>query len=338
MDNDDLVGWEEVYRSESIQSCMNNSSHGVTEHDTYKCYATSAHDLPDNGLRLAWLPHPSDRKNRKTAVARAIVHEPTKVYVRVYGDDALTAGLEDLGYSLSNSWPEGLELFAEDLGGGYSHPYIDGCLQQAEFDHLASGVCVWTLDSDGVYDLGHPGGSINLTADECACCGLPMRDTHPAWDGVAEEEIDVCSRCYTNHSVALYLGSHLLVLADEDSVVVNGEAYINNSRNLDYYGIVWSDYEDTYVFREECIYVMSIEDSVYPENTVYISYAADYEIEDNVTDFEDILVRNTDLTDWTFEGVTYVIPVEGLSDEIDEAIANFKAEITETEATEDSVA
>ena len=44
VDNDDLVGWEEVYRSESIQSSMNNSSHGVTEHDTYKCYATSAHD------------------------------------------------------------------------------------------------------------------------------------------------------------------------------------------------------------------------------------------------------------------------------------------------------
>ena len=340
VDNDDLVGWEEVYRSESIQSCMNNPSHGVTEHDTYKCYATSAHDLPDNGLRLAWLLHPSDRENRKKAVARAIVHDPTKAYVRVYGDDALTAGLEDLGYSLSDSWPEGLELFAEGLDGDsdgrYSHPYIDGCLQRAEFDHLASGVGVWTLDSDGAYDLGHPDGSINPTAAECSFCGSHMRDTHPAWDG--EAEIEVCSGCYDNHPVAYYLGSHLLVLADEDSVVVNGEDYINDSRNLDYYDIVWSGYEDTYVFREDCAFVGSIGDYVYEEHLVYISYAVDYEVEDKVSDFEDILVRYSDLTDWTFGGVTYVIPVEGLSDEIDEAIANFKAEITETEATEDSVA
>ena len=146
--NDDLQMWRDVYRSCNIKSCMNNTTYGVTKGDTYKCYTSSAHGLPDNELRLAWLPYSSAFDDPCQAVSRAIVHEPTKTYVRVYGDDELSSLLDELGYRQSFGYPEGLILYTEHLDEdeaddlldecieGWLAPYVDGDTTEAVADSL----------------------------------------------------------------------------------------------------------------------------------------------------------------------------------------------------------
>ena len=141
IENDDLDGWERVYRSPKIKSCMNDYSYGVTRFETYKCYCTSAHGLPDNGLRLAYI------EDKNIPVARCIVHEPSKTFVRVYGDDRLLTYLTSAGYKVELGWHEGLTLYTEHFY-GWIHPYIDGRLTNADLCYEGdTGALVLKCDS-----------------------------------------------------------------------------------------------------------------------------------------------------------------------------------------------
>ena len=168
VENDDENGWGDVYRSEHVSSCMNKPEYGVAYHETYRCYAASAHGLPDNGLRLAWLGHSKRLGDRTQAVARAIVHEPTQTFVRVYGDNSLESLLLSMGYTKAYSYPEGLILYTEDYDDGYICPYLDGNMTLADLHEKR--VSYWELSPVGGYDLADSSGLINRGAS-CPCCG-----------------------------------------------------------------------------------------------------------------------------------------------------------------------
>ena len=106
IENNDLDGWDRVFVDLSTKSCMNNSQYNLVAWKVWQCYCTAAHGLADNGLRLAYME--SDGR----IAARAIVHEPTKSYIKVYGDNQLKVGLKSLGYKVVSSWPEGLILWS----------------------------------------------------------------------------------------------------------------------------------------------------------------------------------------------------------------------------------
>ena len=126
IENDDIDGWQDAYRSPVIKSCMNSNEYGVTNHETYRCYATSAFGLPSNGLRLAII------ENGNQVICRSIVHEPSKTFCKVYVDknniitiEEFEEALKHNGYEKSSKVPEGMFLWTADEGHGYIHPYAD---------------------------------------------------------------------------------------------------------------------------------------------------------------------------------------------------------------------
>lgn len=354
--NDDLQMWRDVYRSCNIKSCMNNTTYGVTKGDTYKCYAAAAHDLPDNGLRLAWLPLLREPDDPAQAVSRAIVHEPSMTYVRVYGDEELETLLVELGYRKAFGYPEGLILYTEYLDEdeadglldecieGWLAPYVDGELVTARLSSL-DGVDCFLLESDGEYELQETTGVVSLGC-ECPSCG--EHRVHLDHELLVDGEFQSCCRdCYNNGYRAQYLGDTVdlginegfpvrLLLSDGSE---SDYRYVDSSRNFDYYGIVWSCYHDEYIFTEDAVEVDG--ELVLPDvaDVTYLDYSGDYAWDKDVTyiDVVDAYVLDDDLEDWKFNGEVYSLPVEGLCDEFDTLVAEFKVGL-EKELEEDEVA
>ena len=354
--NDDLQMWCDVYRSCNIISCMNNPAYGVTKGDTYKCYATAAHGLPDNGLRLAWLPYRDAFDDPGQAVSRAIVHEPTKTYVRVYGDEELKSLLDELGYRKAFGYPEGLFLYTEHLGAGeaddisdrycegYLAPYVDGELCRADLDSIDGTDC-FRLCCRGDYELQDPEGVISL-AERCPSCGEMHMDLD--YELLVDGEFRMCCEdCYTDGSQVCYLGRVVDLGRDEPSPVyvllsdgtMSDDGYYDSRENFDYYEIAWSDYHEEYVFRDDAVVIG--DDYILPEvaDVVYLDYSGNYEWSHEVTysDVVDAYVLDADLEDWEFNGEVYSLPVEGLCDEFDTLVAEFKAGL-EKELEEEEVA
>jgi len=354
--NDDLQMWCDVYRSCNIRSCMNNSEYGVTKGDTYKCYATAAHNLPDNGLRLAWLPYRDAFDDPCQAVSRAIVHEPTKTYVRVYGDEELKSLLDELGYRQAFGYPEGLILYTEHLDAdeaediseryreGYLAPYVDGELYNADLDSIDGTDC-FRLHCHGDYELQDPEGVVGL-AERCPSCG----EMHMVLDYelLVDGEFQMCCEgCYNDGYRVRYRGRVVDLGQDEPSPVyvlqsdgtMSDDGYYDSSENFDYYEIVWSDYHREYVFRDDAVIIG--DDYILPEvaDVVYLNYSDNYEWSHEVTyiDVVDTYVLDADLEDWEFNGEVYSLPVEGLCDEFDTLVAEFKAGL-EKELEEEEVA
>lgn len=276
MDNSDVDGWRDVYRSGNIRSCMSNYDYNLTLLDSFKCYCTAAAGLPDNGLRLAWL---ADEEGGlpEYAVARAIVHQPTMTYVRVYGDDRLATALEHSGYTQEYSYPEGLILatWLEDsqtdsddysTSTGYLHPYIDGNLCSAYFHYSKGGTSKFELHSDGDYELDCVHALVD-TGDRYGCrcyeicpikgCTIDPDDTYEVWyDG---ELVQVCYEAYSD-SVGVYYKGQVVWVYDIDEIVRGYtddgeyECYIDTPENHDYYNLVRSSDLDCYICGDSVVY------------------------------------------------------------------------------------
>lgn len=342
--NDDLQMWRDVYRSYNIKSCMNNSEYGVTKGDTYKCYTTAAHGLPDNGLRLAWLPYRDAFDAPYQAVSRAIVHEPTKTYVRVYGDEELKSLLDELGYRQAFRYPEGLILYTEHLEAdeaedisdsyleGYLASYVDGELCRADLDKI-NGVDCFRLCPEGLYELQDPEGVVRF-AERCPSCGEMHTDL--GYELLVDGEFQMCCEsCYNDGHRVRYCGRVVDLGLDEPEPIyvmladgsMSDDGYYDSSENFDYYEIAWSEYHKEYVFIDDAEVIGN--DYVLPEvaDVVYLDYSDSYEWSHEVTyiDVVDAYVLDADLEDWEFLGEVYSLPVEGLCDEFDTLVSEFKA-------------
>lgn len=327
VENDDMDGWGQVYRSGNIKSCMNNPSYGVMTYDTYRCYATSALGLENNGLRLAYLAGSNGRVN---AVARAIVHEPSKTFVRVYGDDALGLILKSNGYERVSEYPDGLKIAAmydADLDDAEARlcPYIDGDCQLADYDGT-----YWVLSENGNFKVDCTSGYVRLETATCDCCGESCNDTYTVYDRYMDET-QICAHCYDNgdYVIAYYLGGEERV--HYDAVIdAEGDYYVDTERNLDYYEIVYSGYASMYMFRSKCVYSEIERDYIPEDDAVYLEYYEDWACPDNVIEFEGHFIYDGHMQTWTDDaGHEHEVPEMGLSDEIDEAVEAYKATCNE---------
>ncbi|WP_338691700.1 hypothetical protein V9W64_10685 [Neisseria leonii] len=319
VENGDAEGWREVYRSRNIRSCMNNTSYGCTELDTSRCYASSAFGLPDNGLRLAYIPHAGD--GRTGAVARAIVHEPSKTYFKVYGDDALSAALEQMGYEFeSDGIPDGTVLWA---GGEMLFPYVDGCGKKAYHCWSDEAGCgYWVMADCGDYDLQDTAGSKAFRKELCDDCGdtVDDGDTYRTWDGNGFTQ--VCYDCLSDYTVVEAVtdnGLESVYVLSRDAVAIRTGSglqliYDDEATRLEF-GAVRSDYDSEYIAESCAVYLEKDEDYVWEgsDDIVWLEYAGTYALRDYCREFDGVWVHDSD---WEHFGSAEV-PVEGLSQELD---------------------
>ena len=264
--------------------------------------------------------------------------------------------LVELGYRKAFGYPEGLFLYTEHLDEdeaddlldecieGWLAPYVDGKLSSARLSSL-DGVDCFLLDPYGDYDLQETIGVVSLGCD-CPSCGEHRAhlDRELLVDG---EFQSCCEDCYNNGYRAQYLGDTVdLGITEEPPVRLllsdgseSDDRYVDSSRNFDYYGIVWSCYHDEYIFIEDAVEVGG--ELVLPDvaDVTYLNYSGDYAWDKDVTyiDVVDAYVLDDDLEDWGFNGEVYSLPVEGLCDEFDTLVAEFKAGL-EAELEEEEVA
>ena len=314
IENDDLDGWERVYRSPKIKSCMNNYKYGVTRFETYKCYCTSAHGLPDNGLRLAYI------EDKDIPVARCIVHEPSKTFVQVYGDDRLLTYLTSAGYKVELSWHEGLTLYTEHFY-GWIHPYIDGRLINADLCYEGdTGALV--LKECGEWELDATQGLLDseIEFEDCPICGHAEILNVPAV--VDGQRTHVCEGCATRLVSAYFMGEEVECFEDRVVSVYSSpniyELYEKSLNNLEDSGIVWSNYHALYMIGD---YVWSdcAGSYLFSEEAVYLEYKDDYAHDDAVVEISGESVYTDDAEVWTDpNGGDHWIPLKGLSDELDE--------------------
>lgn len=320
IENNDLNGWRDVYRSHHIRSCMNNREYGVTQNDTYRCYATAAFGLPDNGLRLAYISHPKGDGSPDTAVARCIVHQPTMTYVRVYGDDNLESALKSMGYTYSSGYPEDLILWA---GEHKYTPYVDGDNHWASHHWSSDANCYyWELDC-GDYDLQNTSGI--LGGEICPNCVESWETVdRPMYEN--GDIIYVCDCCYDNLRHAYYHGD-LVAANNYDILTVGGEDYIDDGDNLAYYDIVYSEYHQEYMFLNDAVFSDYMDSYIHINDVVYVDYMDDYYLSGDAIRLGDLYVLCMDLD--THPDLDY-LPKEGLSPELDdirrEMLAEYKGD------------
>jgi hypothetical protein len=221
----------------------------------YICYA------PEYGWRAA--VRVNDKLNYPNIVqARAVVHEPTKSFVRTfmrgdsesdysYSDTKLEAWLQKQGYSHNDGWDEGLKLKrVEHPRGGVMLPYIDGGLNRADdegtylrLSHRGSLV--------GDNTSGQASGSSSDCLGECGRCGDSVyEDDESHIYAGPNEDLLVCGCCADSY---VYVrGARGSYSVHEDDVVrVNRRAY--DVRNLPIFIIELHDGD--YAHEDSCVYV-----------------------------------------------------------------------------------
>ena len=201
IENNDVTGWKQAYSSRRAPSCMRNKA-------VAGCYAIGTKSNPTgNGLRLAYLGESPD-----ICVARAIVHEPTKTFVRVYGDSNLMQALEHLGYTKADGWPVGIRLrtrYSSDKS-KLKVPFVDGDVFNAELVQDKQNLFM-ELQSKGPYYLRQQSTWISVL-NSCDCCGRRLTgSTTPEVQvdldtfEVSEVKSNVCGACAIDQGLALVL-------------------------------------------------------------------------------------------------------------------------------------
>lgn len=271
--NDDDDGWVTVYNSPYIRSCMNNSCYGVAEFETCRAYATLAHGLEDNGLRLAYLG-----ESPKEALARAIITEyPEKCYATTYGRHQIAEALEKLGYKRNYSMLDG--VFIAGLYDAHGErllcPYVDN-IEYCNIEYSKQGPILRLLQDDGDYSAQATSGYLEERKEYCPACDSDVHGEvdNPIYcyrNGHVEEEF-VCSNCVESTEEVRYLGGW--VNWEGPICCVDGYAYANEWENLAYYGINYVERYDE--FYMDCVY-SEYDDAYIPENeAVFLKYLNSY--------------------------------------------------------------
>lgn len=329
--NDDLDAWDRCYRTPAVQSCMNDPDtyETVYKYDVHRNYASSAFGLPNNGLRLAYLEVADE------VVARAIVHEPTKTFVRCYGDDNLKPALLDLGYRETCSHPEGLVLYTKEIYAGYTTPYIDGGLVRAhlEWDY-STGCHYWELARSGDYELDTTDGYASLRT-QCEVCGERTDDCESVYwfDGHSTTRCDVCESCRSdaedcedsNGDDVLAFWEHVVSAEDSDGWTMSftQEAADSGYKNLSYSRLL-----DGWIYGEDVVrlhngdYAFTNSDGV--EYLEYLGKYADFWDATFIPELG-VTVLDSDTCEYELSdgSSTCVLPVRGLSQEIDELLDTY---------------
>jgi hypothetical protein len=206
-------------------------------------------------------------------VARAFVHEPSKRWVRAYGDeaDALANWLDENGYTKSSSW-EGCHLKRiTDGEDRWVLPYIDGDARGVR--EVSGGR--WLIVSSRPYEVwcDFTGGVYENDEDmtTCECCGANVPEEEAHWSEYHEMHIGEC--CLDDYVTARWRGG--VTLIEQGNCIYNNsddehyeEDYAVNHLGLmqDYQGD-WYHPDDLirttdgeYVYEAEAVLVGEDED------------------------------------------------------------------------------
>ncbi|UVX34752.1 MAG: hypothetical protein [Bacteriophage sp.] len=161
--------WYDAYEG-GQSSCMTGNNF---EYSPVRCYASTSHGLPDNGLRL-FIQYVGELFGDNFEVqVRAIVNVNSKTYVRAYGT-AADAVLRAAGYERDGDCLDGCVLARIPYPGDSAcvlMPYLDGDNDYVD-EHTVAGVDCFVVTGDGEYQALEADGYIYLEGgEECVCCG-----------------------------------------------------------------------------------------------------------------------------------------------------------------------
>lgn len=162
-------------------------------------------------FRLAWF------KLGDIAIARALVHEPSKKWVRAYGNeaDALIYALEELGYDKADGWG-GAKLKRIFERGEPVLPYLDGEDNYVYDDGEFFVVCGDEAEADYQCDCTNGRGEY-VGGVECSYCGGRIRN-----DGYTNTEDggQACDECWYNHGTVAqgrWGSEYVMHIEDDDN-------------------------------------------------------------------------------------------------------------------------
>lgn len=171
-------------------------------------------------FRLAYL------ESGEQIVARGFVHDPSKTFVRVYGDEGQTLAdsLEAMGFTRAGAWPDGAKLKRiEDGRGRVFMPYIDGGIQSV----IDCG-SHFEINYDGDYSASNTSGFLDERRDECENCG-EYYDSEE--DGAYSEHhgMNICQCCADNEFVFAFTSRRNRdYVRNDEAIEVGGEYYVND--------------------------------------------------------------------------------------------------------------
>lgn len=218
--------WFDAYAA-GPRSCMTGFEF---DDSPVRVYASTSHGLPDNGLRL-FIQYTGELFGAGFEVqARAIVHEPSKGYVRAYGG-AADAILRAHGYHEDATCLDGCILARiprrsdED---SVLMPYLDGCRDDVD-ECVIDGVDCFRITGSGDYNATDPAGYIYVGSGQCVeCAGCGVRH-HIAY---VYSTVDgrVCECCVDDYAIpmghteryplhALQFSNHYGEYLHEDDIV-----------------------------------------------------------------------------------------------------------------------
>lgn len=191
--------WFDAYAA-GPRSCMTGFSF---DDSPVRVYASTSHGLPDNGLRL-FIHYTGELFGGNFEVqARAIVHEPSKGYVRAYGG-AADAILRAHGYHEDATCLDGCILARiprRSDEGVVLMPYLDGDRDEVD-DYEIDGVSCFQITSCGDYGATDPNGYIYVGSGqrvECAGCD----ERHYLDDLYSTVDGGVCECCVDGYAVPM---------------------------------------------------------------------------------------------------------------------------------------
>lgn len=241
--SNDPQGWHNVYANCTHRSCMSDCK-GEAE-DAVKLYA---HD--ESVLRLAFIQSGND------IIARAIVRDDLKQYIRIYPDPQskpegtfLKSYLKNLGYEHGSLEGVLIRTYHHD-DGGYCCPYID----RGTMNDYPQGDIVARSNDDlyirivqkGDLDCTHTNGRTEETEDEyyCDCCG----------DYFHEDDMDgdICLNCRDEYTLAYTRNGNETWINNNDVIWVGDHAY--DPDYLEDNSIYYADYNDEYFHLDDLIY------------------------------------------------------------------------------------
>jgi hypothetical protein len=172
-------------------SCMSGSDFD----DIYGDYRPT--DVYDTGeFKLAYI-----EVEHRTILARGFVHEPTKRWVRVYGDeaDSLADQLNEMGYTKASSWAGAKLKYIVDDEGQIILPYIDG---DARGVTMRNGQWVIVENGCDYYCDFTSGVASREDQSECQDCGDHHHNDDMYYSDYHDRHIGPC--CIENYREAYH--------------------------------------------------------------------------------------------------------------------------------------